>query len=578
MRLNLSLLGSFSVLGMLVACGAPDAMVNAEDPAADETPALGEADQALTSCDGPDDSNSLAAGLAVAIANELGRWEVNTDFVVSNGKLQLSTTGQLHCSTGCTKINALLQMQDDASSVVPDHSPAAYRSKLSNWYAQQQQELTDMVHDMLQVDEGVFQIRSKVSGKLLVPQNGSASSEALIQQSDQFGGSNASQWRVVLNGTLRQVINIKSGMCLDLQSNTTGATNTVQRACNGSSTQGFRLAQLSGANLSIRSATNQALQIPNSSTANGVNVVQGTVAGLAPEQFQFVASGGGVHEDLLETATAVYSLKFKHSGMGLAVASSSMSDGVAIVQQPYSASDDRFHWYVTQIGSANVNGVTQTTYQFLNRRTGKCMDLADSSIGTRLVQRTCSTSNTQRFLLTPTGGGHQVAFTYHGYPAGIQNGSTSSGAQLVEANVGWQYYNMMMFEPILAGEPHRLSYAKQSTGGPCGKYDWYNITQPNGLAVENPNDTFVQLMFAGGKQTASGTDVNPYIAQKVSGTQVAIDPTYGLDAEDVTSTGACVAACVSVKASSLAGQCCSCRGITKAFKQASWNASTFICL
>jgi hypothetical protein len=67
-----------------------------------------------------------------------------------------------------------------------------------------------------------------------------------------------------------------------------------------SSTQGFRLAQLAAGVLSIRTATNQALQIPGSSTANGANVVAGTVAGQAPEQFVFIANGGGSieHQEL----------------------------------------------------------------------------------------------------------------------------------------------------------------------------------------------------------------------------------------------------------------------------------------
>jgi hypothetical protein len=34
----------------------------------------------------------------------------------------------------------------------------------------------------------------------------------------------------------------------------------------------------------------------------------------------------------------------------------------------------------------------------------------------------------------------------------------------------------------------------------------------------------VPLIFAGGKQTPTGTDLNPYIAQQVNRSQVAIDP------------------------------------------------------
>jgi hypothetical protein len=162
----------------------------------------------------------------------------------------------------------------------------------------------------------------------------------------------------------------------------------------------------------------------------------------------------------------------------------------------------------------------------------------------------------------------------------VQGGSTASGAAVVEgpSGEGWQYYNMITFDPILAIEPHRLTYAKSTANGPCGNYDWYNIAQPNGMAVADPAATFVELIFAGGKKTSTGTDVNPFIAQQVSGNQVAIDPTYGLDAEGVTSTGACAAACVSISRTNLAGSCCSCLGVTKKFSKAAWNPVTFMCL
>jgi hypothetical protein len=561
-------------LALVAGCGS------SEDVAQNETATeLGQAEEALLASCGGDDSNQLAASLAVAIGKELGRWDVTTDFTVINGKLELSATGLLHCGSGCKNITALLRLQDDASSVVGNHSPSTYRSKLTTWYGQQKTQLTNMVNDMLHVDEGVYQIRSKLSGKVLAPQSGSTASNALIQQSDQYNGNNAAQWRVVLKGTLRTLTNVKSGLCLDLQNNTTAATNIVQRSCTGSSTQGFRFAQLNAGILSIRSATNQALQIPNS-TANGVNVVQGTVAGLIPEQFQFEPYGSGAsQEKLLESATAVYSLKFKHSGQGLAVSSSSLSDGVSIVQQPYSATDDRFHWYVTQLGSAYVNGVNQLTYQFINRRTGKCLDLESGNIGTRLIQRTCTTSNTQRFILTPTGGGHQVAFSNHGYPIGIQNGSTSSGAQMVEANVGWQYYNMMTFEPILAGEPHKLTFSHQTSDGPCGKYDWYNITQQNGLALDEPEDTFVQLIFSGGKQSLNGTDLNPYIAQKVSYGQVAIDPAGYMTGGTGSISGSCLIADIVYDPTGAKRDACCIKynGGVGRLKVSTWSASTLMC-
>jgi hypothetical protein len=138
---------------------------------------------------------------------------------------------------------------------------------------------------------------------------------------------------------------------------------------------------------------------------------------------------------------------------------------------------------------------------------------------------------------------------------------------------------MVTFDPILAIEPHRLSYSRTAANSAlCGNYDWYNISRPNGMALADPASTYVQLIFAGGKQTVSGSDTNPYIAQQVNGNQVAIDPTYGLDAGGSSSTGACNASCVAVNVGqSLAGSCCSCNGVTKVFKKAAWNASTFLC-
>lgn len=552
---------------MLAGCGAED--LDIEEP-----PELGQTEEALSAACGGDDSNSLAAGLAVAIANELGRWDVSTDFVVSNGKLELSPTGKLHCSNGCPKVTALLRLQDDTSSSVPNHIPATYRSKLTSWYSAQKTALTRLVDEMLNVDQGVYRIRSRLSGKYLAPAGGSASSGAAVQQSDQYSNTTAAQWRVHLKGTSQQLINVKSGLCMDLQTDSSSRVNIVQRPCNGSATQNFRLGQLDAAVLTLRSKHNLALSPSGSSTSNNATIVQDTVRGTTNEMFFFEPYGSGQHRDLLETATAVYSLKVAHTGMGLAVASNSTSDNVKVVQQPYSASDDRFHWYVTQLGKGTVSGIQQTVYQFMNRRTGKCLDLSGKSI----VQRTCSTAWTQRFMLTPTGNFRQVAYTTNGFTMGIQNRSSSNGAALVEENTKtWETNNMISFEPIIAIEPHRLVYSHTTKNGPCGDYDWYDISQPNGLSLEDPASSYVQLIFAGGKQTARGTDANPYIAQQVSGDLVAIDPTYGLNASGTTTSGACAAACVSISGNNLAGKCCSCQGKNAKFSKAAWNASTFVC-
>ena len=556
--------------------GAEDFADYALDDAMEEEE-LASVEQDLSASCGGDDSNALSAALAVAIGNELGRWDVNTDFRIANGKLELSPTGKLHCGSNCKNIDALLRLQDDASSVITNHSPSTYRSKLTSWYNTQKNTLTQLVDKMLHVDQGIYRIRSLQSGKYIVPQNGSTASGALLQQSDRYSSTTAVQWRVRLEGTHRQIVNVKSGLCMDLKSNTSGSTNIVQRPCSSAATQDFRIGQLGPNELTIRSTYNQAFMPQNSSSANNANIMQGAVKGAHAEKFVFERYGSGPHRDLQENATAVYSMKVAHTGMGFAVSSASTNDGVNVVQQPYNASDDRFHWYLTQIGTATVNNVPQTTYQLMNRRTGKCLDL-DNSYPKRLIQRTCSTAWTQRFLFTNTGNLRNVMYTVNGYTVDVENGSSASGARVVEGRSNtWQNYNMITFDPLIAIEPHRLRFNRKERGGPCGDYYWYDITKPNGQTLADPRSTYVQLIFAGGKQTASGSDVNPFIAQKVSGNQVAIDPTYGLISSSSTSSGTCTAACLKISTANIAGQCCSCNGAKKKFVKSTWSATTFAC-
>ncbi|MET0414384.1 MAG: RICIN domain-containing protein, partial [Polyangiaceae bacterium] len=363
------LLGSCSLAfaaAALSACASPDDQLSSDDVSAAEISYFGNAEQFVSASCGGDDSNALTAALAVAIANELGRWDVSTDFQVTGGKLELSATGKLHCGSGCSNITALLRLQDDSSSVIRNHVPATYRSKLTGWYNEQKTALTKLVSTMLKVDQGVFRIRSSLSGKYIVPQNGSTAAGAVLEQSDQYSSTTAAQWRVSLNGTRQQLKNVKSGLCMDLSSDTASSTTIVQRACNGGSTQDFRLGQLDAGLLTIRSKHNKAFMPQSNSTANGADIVQNTVIGATAEKFAFERTGSGPHRDLLETITAVYSLKVAHTGMGLAVQSASVNDGVAVVQQPYVATDDRFHWYITQIGTVVINNVTQTTYQYMN--------------------------------------------------------------------------------------------------------------------------------------------------------------------------------------------------------------------
>lgn len=546
---------------------------------------LGSDSQAIAACAGDDpnyDYNALAASLAVATADELGRWDANADFVLQNGKLELSTTGKLRCSAGCPNVTTLLRMQDDSTSNVPGHSPSVYRQKLSTWYQAQTQALKALVANMLTVDKGIYRIQAHHSGKYLAVDNGSTLDGATVEQQSQLT-TGADQWRLVLQNGKHRFINVKSGKCLTLSSDqNVDNLAMVQKTCStysvsswyGTSpapTQELEFAQTGEGYFAIRTKWLKALTVSGSSLANDARVVQLTWNGPSlNQQWALVPVGTGVHLDPKLVSTAVYQLSMKHSGKAIGVDNGSMLDGAVIEQGTYVSTDDRFHWYITPVGSG---------FQFVNRRSGKCISLASDSATAGLVQKTCSTSESQVFQFNPSGDGNQAIYSRYNRALEIAGASLYNDAKLTQAADGsWYDHRLLRITPVIAGEPHRLVFSNITNDAPCGDaYYWYDIAQPNLQPLHSPADSFVQLIFVGGKQTATGADLNPFISQQVNGNLVAIDPTYGLNDSSSTSTGACTATCVKSSSASLAGQCCSCNGVTKAFAKSAWNASTYLC-
>jgi hypothetical protein len=540
---------------------------------------LGEARQAAAACAGDDvnyDFNAFAASLAVAVANELGRWDAYADFEVRNGKLELSATGDLHCAAspkGCANIIAMLRLQDDAASVVPNHSPAMYRNKLVHWHGRQTTKLKELVNTMLTVDKGVYKVKARHSGKYMAVDNGSYYDNTYVEQRGTVSQAGADEWRLILENTKHKFKNVRSGKCLTLQSDSSAeAVKYVQQTCSPwATTQEFEFAQ-SGAYYTIRNKFLKALDVDYGSYNDDATLIQYTWDGSKlNQQWELVPVGTGQHVAPTTLATAVYYLTAKHSGKVVGVDNGSVTQGAAIEQGSYWASDDRFAWYITPFGGND--------YQLINRRSGLCLALASDSATSALVQQTCAAIPTQRFTIVPNGDGHRVIYTKHGRPLEVSGASVYNDARLVQgADGSWRDHRFFKLTPIMAGEPHRLTFSHTTNDATCGEYNfWYEIAQPNGESLRAPQDSFVQLIFAGGKEALTGSDVNPFIAQQVSGDLVGIDPTYGLNEDGASSSGSCSAACTRISSTSVLGQCCSCNGKTSTYKRSAWNATTYLC-
>jgi hypothetical protein len=571
------LVGSLVALagsGLIGGCSAQD------DAGTMESTAMGSAEQSVAACAGDDvnyDYNAFAASLAVAIADELERWDVNADFELRSGKLELSATGTARCAAfpdGCGNTIALLRLQDDAAASVPNHSPAVFRSKLVTWYSKQTQILKSLVDRMLTVDKGVYKIKARHSGKYMAVDNSSTLDGAIIEQRGSVTYAGADEWRLILQNTKHRFQNIRSGKCLTLeQDSSADVIGFVQRTCSPTlTTQNFELAGAGDA-WAIRTKYLKALDVNGGSQADDARLIQYTWDGNKTNQkWELVPVGSAQHLSPRVVATAVYYLTVKHSGHAIGVDGGLMNDNAVIEQRGYVASDDRFHWYVTPLLSG---------YQFINRKSGKCLALASDTDTAPLVQKTCAPVATQAFGFQPTGAdGYSVLYSVaRGRPLEIANASLNWDTPLVQAATGdWNDNRMLRLNPVIAGEPHRLTFSHKTNDATCGEYNyWYEIAQPNGDPLHAPADSYVQLIFAGGKETLTGKDVNPFIAQRVSGDLVAIDPTYGLNEDGLTTSGSCTAACTKITKESIAGRCCSCNGATKTYKKSTWNAMTYLC-
>ena len=171
---------SMAFAASTVACGAGDLEygdldgdfepdgTHAADESIDDSFELGSIQQGLMSCTNPDGTNSAMAALAVAVAQELKRWQPTRDFVMfgtsgrsesspgpqqaiklTSGSDALGPRGKSRCADGkCATVQALLDMQyEQANNKVYFQgsgstrtllSPAALRSRLvAKLYEQQ---------------------------------------------------------------------------------------------------------------------------------------------------------------------------------------------------------------------------------------------------------------------------------------------------------------------------------------------------------------------------------------------------------------------------------------------------------
>jgi len=554
---------------MLAGCAAEYA-----DPGgvAETDPSYGSGMEAVAACEGDSlqyDFNAFAASLAVSVAGEMGRWDVTTDFAVSNGKLALSSTGNARCGSGCPYTKDMLLLQEDVTGVIPNHSPLEYRNHLVSWYNAEKARLSDLAVES-KLPPGSYQFKNRNSNKYMNVDNGSTADNAIVEQGSLSGDT--SGWTVSVVGGKHKFANKKSGKCLDLASASSGDNvGIVQKSCSSAATQNFTVVKEDGGFYSLKTNYGKQVVAYNWGTGNDVKLVQVGYQQYNSHGHWIVNPVGGTANPATTIFKGMYALSFANTPK-LAAAPTSAAEGAQVKLASYSASNMLHNWY-----AATVNG----KYQFINRGSGKCLALASNSSSALLVQKSCAVDDSQ--LFTPTAQSYAEQFTLktrYNTILEAQNAMTVAGTAVAQTGttIG-DPQRRLKFSPIMAAEPHQLTFDHVSHDGPCGDYFWYDITQPSGAAMNDPLATYIHLIFAGGKTSYGGADENPFIAQLAGGGQVAIDPSGYLVGGASGTSGSCIQADVySDPSKQAAGTCCiKYTGVQSTFKKCSWSSTTFLC-
>ena len=126
---------------------------------------------------------------------------------------------------------------------------------------------------------------------------------------------------------------------------------------------------------------------------------------------------------------------------------------------------------------------------------------------------------------------------------------------------------------LVAKTKHTLTAnGSASNLGGCGAHFKFNVVFDASTTTPKPVQAQLKNSLFFADQTNGWVDF-----REISPGVVAIDPTYGLNDGAVSTAGSCEVACTKISATDISNGCCSCGGVAKTFKKATFNASVFLC-
>lgn len=248
-------------------------------------------EQEVTVCDDPQyDHWKYLSALAVATANELGRWDAARDFYKENTwvnpRVLLSQEGLARCKpTGCPNVSALLQMQNTETASVTRHDPLLLRQYMASFWDRQKGSPAP-AHKLTFVktepDLCGLRYTFKVDGGPGTP------------------APPSSQTPPSASGTLRGTSEFKptsAYKCLDIVAVSGSDGAQVQHySCSGASNQKFTV-EAAGSGYRLKANNSgKCIGVANNATHNGALLEQRSCGANNSQIFQLNSAGNGLYE------------------------------------------------------------------------------------------------------------------------------------------------------------------------------------------------------------------------------------------------------------------------------------------
>lgn len=277
-------------LGAFVsACGGAEmtdgSQLSSENLSADEAMSdIEQLNQEVTACDDSQyDHWRYLSALAVASANELGRWNAAKDFTREatsvSPRILLSAEGLARCTNGCSNVQAILQLQNTETGIIPRHDPMLLRQYMSAYWERQVN----------------YNINYPVPNHSLALASVSDDVCGLRYHYNVSGGTSSTTTGLKGTSELKAASAYK---CVDVVGNTANDGAQIQQfSCSGGANQKFTLeAQANNTYRLKASNSGKCLGVVNSSTANGALLEQRTCGANNSQTFQLNSKGTGFYE------------------------------------------------------------------------------------------------------------------------------------------------------------------------------------------------------------------------------------------------------------------------------------------